>query len=116
MQTHMWIKPRSPTVFVFLFLYLVQTVKQERIIFIIDEAQFVDTTSWAFLEKLIQTVPIFIIMSLSPFLELPCESARAIIKNRNTTYITIGAVQHSDIRNKICLDLNVKGIPKELDL
>ncbi|KAK1329495.1 hypothetical protein QTO34_011685 [Cnephaeus nilssonii] len=95
---------------------LERTVKQERVIFIIDEAQFVDTTSWAFLEKLIQTVPIFIIMSLSPFLDMPCEAANAIIKNRNTTYVTIGAVQPSDIRNKVCLDLNVKGIPKELDL
>lgn len=116
MQTHTWIKPQSPTAFVFLFLYLVQTVKQERVIFIIDEAQFVDKTSWAFLEKLIQNVPIFIIMSLSPFLDVPCEAASAIIKNRNTTYITIGAVQPTDIRNKVCLDLNVKGIPKELDL
>ncbi|XP_070252394.1 adenylate cyclase type 10 [Myotis yumanensis] len=95
---------------------LEKTVKQERVIFIIDEAQFVDKTSWAFLEKLIQNVPIFIIMSLSPFLDVPCEAASAIIKNRNTTYITIGAVQPSDIRNKVCLDLNVKGIPKELDL
>ncbi|XP_045694582.1 adenylate cyclase type 10 [Phyllostomus hastatus] len=95
---------------------LEKTVKQERIIFIIDEGQFVDPASWAFLEKLIQTVPIFIIMSLSPFSETPCPSASTIIKNRNTTYITLGAVQPSDIRNKVCLDLNVKGIPKDLDL
>lgn len=99
-----------------MFLYLVQTVKQERVIFIIDESQFIDSASWAFLEKLIQTIPIFIIMSLSPFTEPPCAAASAIIKNRNTTYVTLGAVQPSDIRNKVCLDLNVKGIPKELDL
>ncbi|XP_037023402.2 adenylate cyclase type 10 [Artibeus jamaicensis] len=95
---------------------LERTVKQERIIFIIDEGQFVDPTSWAFLEKLIQTLPIFIIMSLSPFPDTPCPSASTIKKNRNTTYVTLGAVQPSDIRNKVCLDLNVKGIPKDLDL
>ncbi|XP_016057847.1 PREDICTED: adenylate cyclase type 10 [Miniopterus natalensis] len=95
---------------------LEKTVKQERVIFIIDESQFIDSASWAFLEKLIQTIPIFIIMSLSPFTEPPCAAASAIIKNRNTTYVTLGAVQPSDIRNKVCLDLNVKGIPKELDL
>nr|KAF6412629.1 adenylate cyclase 10 [Molossus molossus] len=95
---------------------LEKTVKQERIIFIIDEGQFVDSASWAFLEKLIRTVPVFLIMSLSPFVETPCEAANSIIKNRNTTYVTLGAVQPSDIRNKVCLDLNVKGIPKELDL
>lgn len=91
-------------------------MKQERVIFIIDEGQFVDSASWAFLERLIRTVPVFIIMSLSPFIETPCEAASSIIKNRNTTYVTLGAVQPSDIRNKVCLDLNVKGIPKELDL
>ncbi|XP_041619695.1 adenylate cyclase type 10 isoform X4 [Vulpes lagopus] len=94
---------------------LEQTVKEEKIIFIIDEGQFVDPASWAFMEKLIRTVPIFIIMSLSPFIDIPCEAANAIMKNRNTTYITLGAVQPKDIRNKVCLDLNVRGITKELD-
>ncbi|XP_037681356.1 adenylate cyclase type 10 [Choloepus didactylus] len=94
---------------------LEQTVKEERIIFIIDEAQFVDSASWAFMEKLIRTVPIFIIMSLSPFFDMPCAAANAILKNRNTTYVTLGAVQPKDIRNKICLDLSVSSIPKELD-
>ncbi|XP_003414943.1 adenylate cyclase type 10 [Loxodonta africana] len=94
---------------------LEQTVKEERIIFIIDEAQFVDSASWAFMEKLIRTVPIFIIMSLSPFTDVPCIHASSIMKNRNTTYVTLGAVQPKDILNKICLDLNVSGIRKELD-
>lgn len=115
-QTPTGTQPPHPTAVFFLFPYLVQTVKQERIIFIIDEGQFVDPASWAFLEKLIETLPIFIIMSLSPFPDAPCQSASTIIKNRNTTYITLGAVQPSDIRNKVCLDLNVKGIPKDLDL
>ncbi|XP_077757661.1 adenylate cyclase type 10 isoform X2 [Canis aureus] len=96
-------------------IFHVQTVKEEKIIFIIDEGQFVDPASWAFMEKLIRTVPIFIIMSLSPFIDIPCEAANAIMKNRNTTYVTLGAVQPKDIRNKVCLDLNVRGITKELD-
>ncbi|KAM4860383.1 adenylate cyclase type 10 isoform 1-T4 [Thomomys bottae] len=94
---------------------LEKTVKEERIIFIIDEAQFVDKASWAFMEKLIQSVPIFIIMALSPFIDNPCASASAIMKNRNTTYVTLGAVQPTDIRNKVCIDLNVSSISKELD-
>ncbi|KAM5237489.1 adenylate cyclase type 10 [Ctenodactylus gundi] len=94
---------------------LEQKVKEERLIFIIDEAQFVDTVSWTFMERLIQTVPIFIIMSLSPFTGAPCAAASAIMRNRNTTYITLGAVQPRDIRNKVCFDLNVRSIPKELD-
>lgn len=90
-------------------------MKEERIIFIIDEGQFIDSASWTFMEKLIRSVPIFIIMSLSPFIDIPCAAARAIMKNRNTTYVILGAVQPKDILNKVCLDLNVRGIPKELD-
>lgn len=74
-----------------------------------------DLASWAFMEKLIRTVPICIVMSLCPFPRLPCAAAGAIIKNRNTTYVAIGALRPEDIRNKVCLDLNVEGIPKELD-
>uniref|UniRef100_A0A8C2P1K9 Adenylate cyclase type 10 n=1 Tax=Capra hircus TaxID=9925 RepID=A0A8C2P1K9_CAPHI len=94
---------------------LEQTVKEERIIFIIDEGQFIDSASWTFMEKLIRSVPIFIVMSLSPFANTPCAAASAIMKNRNTTYVTLGPVQPKDILNKVCLDLSVRGIPKELD-
>ncbi|KAI4579396.1 hypothetical protein MJT46_000764 [Ovis ammon polii x Ovis aries] len=90
-------------------------MKEERIIFIIDEGQFIDSASWTFMEKLIRSVPIFIIMSLSPFVNTPCAAASAIMKNRNTTYVTLGPVQPKDILNKVCLDLSVRGIPKELD-
>ncbi|XP_036058629.1 adenylate cyclase type 10 isoform X2 [Onychomys torridus] len=95
---------------------LEKTVREERIIFIIDEAQFVDGTSWAFIEKLIRSVPIFIIMSLSPFPDTPCAAASAIMKNRNTTYITLGVMQPQEIRDKVCVDLSVSSIPRELDL
>lgn len=115
-QTRAGTQSPGPAAASFPFLCLVQTAIQERVIFIIDEGQFVDPASWAFLEKLIKRLPIFIIMSLSPFLDMPCPSASTIIKNRNTTYIILGAVQPGDIRDKVCLDLNVKGIPKDLDL
>ncbi|XP_055480586.1 adenylate cyclase type 10 [Psammomys obesus] len=94
---------------------LEQTVREERIIFIIDEAQFVDGASWAFIEKLTRSMPIFIVMSLSPFTDPPCAAASAILKNRNTTYITLGAMQPQEIRDKVCVDLSVSSIPRELD-
>ncbi|XP_045402589.1 adenylate cyclase type 10 [Lemur catta] len=95
---------------------LEQTAKEEKIIFIIDGAQFVDSTSWAFIENLLRNVPVFIVMSLAPFLGITCAAAHAILKNRNTTFVTLGAMQPKDIHNKVCLDLNVSSIPKELDL
>lgn len=90
-------------------------MKEEKIIFIIDEAQFVDETSWAFIEKLIRCMPIFIIMSLTPFPDIPCAAASAIMKNRNTTYIAVGRMQPQEIRDKVCVDLSVSSIPTELD-
>lgn len=93
-----------------------QTVEEQRVIFIIDGAQFIDVTSWVFMEYLVDKVPLFIIMSLSPFTQLPCEAARAIIKKTATTYISLGPLQPKDIHKKVCLDLNVYGIPKELNL
>nr|XP_044991917.1 adenylate cyclase type 10 isoform X2 [Jaculus jaculus] len=94
---------------------LEKTMKEEMIIFIIDEAQFVDVTSWVFIEKLIQTLPIFIVMALTPFMELPCAAAIRMMRNRNTTYIKLGVVPSEEIRNKVCFDLSVNSIPTELD-
>ncbi|XP_066117194.1 adenylate cyclase type 10-like isoform X1 [Saccopteryx bilineata] len=100
-----------------LFMKILEKIaKQERMIFMIDEGQFMDSASWAFLEKLIQNVPVFIIMTLSPFIELPCLAASAIMRNRHTTYIALGAMQPGDICKKVCLDLGVTGISTELEL
>uniref|UniRef100_A0A4X2JZ02 Adenylate cyclase type 10 n=1 Tax=Vombatus ursinus TaxID=29139 RepID=A0A4X2JZ02_VOMUR len=95
---------------------LKETSKEEKLIFIIDEAQYIDITSWEFLEKLIQKLNVFLIMSLSPFANTPCQSAIAIMKNRNTTYIIIGEISSKDIQSKVCLDLNVASISKELEM
>ncbi|XP_051003725.1 adenylate cyclase type 10 [Acomys russatus] len=95
---------------------LEQTVREERIIFIIDEAQFVDGASWAFIERLTHSMPIFIVMSLTPFTNIPCAAASAIMRNRNTTYVMLGTMEPQEIRDKVCVDLSVSSIPRELDL
>ncbi|XP_029417608.1 adenylate cyclase type 10 [Nannospalax galili] len=96
---------------------LEQKVREERIIFIIDEAQFVDVASWSFIESLIQSMPIFIVMSLSPFIDFPCAAANVIMKNQNTTTcITLGTMQPQEIRAKVCFDLSVSSISRELDI
>ncbi|KAI5946171.1 Adenylate cyclase type 10 [Manis javanica] len=94
---------------------LKQTVNEERIIFIIDEGQFVDLASWAFLEKLLQTAPVFLVMSLSPFTDALCPAASTVMRSRTTTHIILGAMQPADIGHKVCLDLGVRSIPKELN-
>ncbi|XP_028936584.1 adenylate cyclase type 10 isoform X4 [Ornithorhynchus anatinus] len=95
---------------------LEREAKQEKIIFIIDEAQFIDETSWNFMERVLQRIPIFFILSLSPFFDVPCDAAQAIMKSRDTTYMVLGEMTPADIRAKVCLDLNVASIPKELEM
>uniref|UniRef100_A0A6I8PF78 Adenylate cyclase type 10 n=1 Tax=Ornithorhynchus anatinus TaxID=9258 RepID=A0A6I8PF78_ORNAN len=100
-----------------LFTHVLERVtKQEKIIFIIDEAQFIDETSWNFMERVLQRIPIFFILSLSPFFDVPCDAAQAIMKSRDTTYMVLGEMTPADIRAKVCLDLNVASIPKELEM
>ncbi|XP_068950616.1 adenylate cyclase type 10 [Petaurus breviceps papuanus] len=100
-----------------LFMNILRKInKVEKLIFIIDEAQYIDITSWEFLENLIKKLNVFLIMSLSPFVDTPCKSASAIMKNRNTTYVIIGEISPKDIRSKVCLDLNVASIPQELEM
>ncbi|XP_074078020.1 adenylate cyclase type 10 isoform X2 [Macrotis lagotis] len=100
-----------------LFMHILsETIKVEKLIFVIDEAQYIDTTSWEFLEKLIQELTVFIILALSPFIDPPCKSASSIMKNRNTTYAIIGEISLKDMRSKVCFDLSVNSIPKELEM
>ncbi|XP_044530803.1 adenylate cyclase type 10 [Gracilinanus agilis] len=95
---------------------LSETSKEEKLIFIIDESQHIDMASWRFMEELIRKVSVFFILALSPFLDTPCKSASAIMKNRNTTFVMIGEISSKDMLSKVCFDLHVVSIPKELEV
>uniref|UniRef100_F6YGE4 Adenylate cyclase type 10 n=1 Tax=Monodelphis domestica TaxID=13616 RepID=F6YGE4_MONDO len=95
---------------------LSETSREEKLIFIIDESQHIDIASWKFMEELIRKVSVFFILALSPFLETPCKAASAIMKNRNTTFVMIGEISSKDMLSKVCFDLHVVSIPKELEV
>uniref|UniRef100_A0A7M4EB99 Adenylate cyclase 10 n=1 Tax=Crocodylus porosus TaxID=8502 RepID=A0A7M4EB99_CROPO len=95
---------------------ILQTVNL--LIFVIDEAQFIDSASWEYLENLLSKVPIFMIMALSPFhyrARQPCPSAVNIIKSPQTTYVQLRELKPSVILQKACQDLGVVSIPRELE-
>uniref|UniRef100_A0A452IIZ4 Guanylate cyclase domain-containing protein n=1 Tax=Gopherus agassizii TaxID=38772 RepID=A0A452IIZ4_9SAUR len=100
-------------------LFLVKILqKKDILIFVIDEAHFIDLASWEFLDNLLSRIPVFMVMSLSPpsrQARLPCVSAANIINSAKTTYVQLRELKPSVILQKACQDLGVVSIPRELE-
>uniref|UniRef100_A0A8C3RNN5 Guanylate cyclase domain-containing protein n=1 Tax=Chelydra serpentina TaxID=8475 RepID=A0A8C3RNN5_CHESE len=100
-----------------LFLRVLRKVKAT-LIFIIDEAQYIDAASWDFLAKLLSSVPIFIVLSLSPFASkelLPCASAEGIMKSPKTAGMVLRELEPSTLLEMACQALGVVSIPREME-
>uniref|UniRef100_A0A8C4VNK0 Orc1-like AAA ATPase domain-containing protein n=1 Tax=Gopherus evgoodei TaxID=1825980 RepID=A0A8C4VNK0_9SAUR len=83
-----------------LYLRVPRKVKEATLVFIIDEAQYMDAASWDFLAKLLLSVPIFIVLSLSPFASkelLPCASAQGIMKSPKTAGVVLQELEPSKL-------------------
>ncbi|XP_073176513.1 adenylate cyclase type 10-like [Lepidochelys kempii] len=102
-----------------LFLRVLRKAAGEAtLVFIIDEAQYIDATSWDFLAKLLLSVPIFIVLSLSPFASkelLPCASAEGIMKSPKTTGIVLRELEPSKLLEMARQALGVVSIPREME-
>ncbi|CAM5170689.1 unnamed protein product [Eretmochelys imbricata] len=102
-----------------LFLRVLRKAAEEAtLVFIIDEAQYIDATSWDFLAKLLLSVPIFIVLSLSPFASkelLPCASAEGIMKSPKTTGIVLQELEPSKLLEMARQALGVVSIPREME-
>ncbi|EMP34522.1 Adenylate cyclase type 10 [Chelonia mydas] len=99
-------------------IFLVKAVEKDILIFVIDEAHFIDPASWEFLDNLLSSIPVFMVMSLAPFscqARLPCVSAASIINNAKTIYVQLQELKPSVILQKACQDLGVVSIPRELE-
>ncbi|XP_032082714.1 adenylate cyclase type 10 [Thamnophis elegans] len=97
---------------------LINAAEKEVIIFAIDEAQYIDKASWDFLDNLLKSVPIFIVMALSPLNHkgrILCSSAAQILNSPNTTFIRLRELSPSVIIQKACQDLGVVSIARELE-
>ncbi|XP_065259432.1 LOW QUALITY PROTEIN: adenylate cyclase type 10-like [Emys orbicularis] len=109
---------RTEEMELFLVKILQKVVEKDILIFVIDEAHFIDPASWEFLDNLLSNIPVFTVMSLSPpsrQARLPCGSAANIIKSTKTTYVQLRELKPSVILQKACQDLGVVSIPRELE-
>ncbi|XP_053882123.1 adenylate cyclase type 10-like [Malaclemys terrapin pileata] len=98
---------------------LQKVVEKNILIFVIDEAHFIDPASWEFLDDLLSSIPVFMVMSLSPPGRQAwptCVSAANIINSRKTTYVQLRELKPSVILQKACEDLGVVSVSRELEM
>uniref|UniRef100_A0A8C0GS79 Guanylate cyclase domain-containing protein n=1 Tax=Chelonoidis abingdonii TaxID=106734 RepID=A0A8C0GS79_CHEAB len=101
-----------------LYLRVLRKVKEATLIFVIDEAQYMDAASWDFLAKLLSNVPVLIVLSLSPFASkelLPCASAQGIMKSPKTTAAVLQELEPSILLEMARQALGVVSIPREME-
>ncbi|XP_054836317.1 adenylate cyclase type 10-like [Eublepharis macularius] len=102
-----------------IFVKILQhAAEKETTIFVIDGAQFIDSTSWEYLEKLLRSLPIFIVLSFSPFehkRHLLCSAPGRILASTANTYIRLKELCPTVIVQKACQDLGVVSIARELE-
>nr|XP_056700692.1 adenylate cyclase type 10-like [Euleptes europaea] len=112
------VQKRNAALETILVKILWQASEKETIIFVIDEAHFIDSTSWDFLEKLLINVPIIMALSMSPFeqrRQLLSNTAARILARMTNTYIRLKELTPAVIVQKACQDLGVVSIARELE-
>lgn len=86
-------------------------------IFFIDNAHFLDTRSWSIMWPLLQSVTVFMVMSLVPGhdrTESIFKAAADCKTSETITCVRLEGLKASAVVQKACQDLEVSSIPREL--
>ncbi|XP_062437657.1 adenylate cyclase type 10-like [Rhea pennata] len=97
---------------------LQKTVEEDVVLFIIDNAQYIDPTSWAAMSHVLRDVPIFLVVGFAPGRcgrERLCKAAADIVKLQQTTYVQLEELQPAAVVQKACHDLGVVSVPRDLE-
>ncbi|XP_020855139.1 adenylate cyclase type 10-like isoform X4 [Phascolarctos cinereus] len=94
---------------------LQEAVKEESLIFLIDEAQYIDIASWEFLVTLLSSVPVVMVMALSSTSAL-CNLAQNFVQSPQAAYVSVPILVPSLLLEMVCQDLGVVSIPRELQI
>lgn len=97
------------------FCYYFQAVREAPLIFLIDEAQHMDAASWEFLGTLLSSVPIIMVMTLTPTFSL-CGGARHFLQSPQATLMPISKLAANSLLRMACWELGVVSIPQELQM
>ncbi|XP_062447265.1 adenylate cyclase type 10-like [Rhea pennata] len=97
---------------------LQKTVEEDVALFFIDNAQYIDPTSWAAMSHVLRDVPIFLVVGFAPGRcgrERLCKAAADIVKLQQTTYVQLEELQPAAVVQKACHDLGVVSVPRDLE-
>ncbi|XP_074464875.1 adenylate cyclase type 10-like [Larus michahellis] len=86
-------------------------------IFVIDNAHFIDPDSWFIMSPVLQKVSLFMVMSLAPGYEITESFRKAAADNATSqkiTYLHLDKLKASVVMQKVCKDLGVVSIPRDL--
>ncbi|XP_075411252.1 adenylate cyclase type 10-like [Tenrec ecaudatus] len=98
------------------FVHVLQkAVRETPLIFLIDEAQFMDAASWEFLGTLLASVPIIMVMTLTPAGPL-CGWAQHFLQCPQATLVPISMLAATSLFRMACWELGVVSIPQELQI
>lgn len=83
------------------------------LLFLIDEAMYIDAASWAFLGALLSRVPILMVMTLTTTYTL-CVGAQNFLQSPQAALVPISKLAATSLLRLACWELGVVSIPQEL--
>ncbi|XP_059967430.1 adenylate cyclase type 10-like [Mesoplodon densirostris] len=95
------------------FQVLQKAMRETPLIFLIDEAQYMDAASWEFLGTLLSSVPIIMVMTLTPTFTL-CGWAQHFLQSPRAIFVPISKLAATSLLRMACWELGVVSIPQEL--
>ncbi|XP_058519269.1 adenylate cyclase type 10-like isoform X3 [Ochotona princeps] len=90
-----------------------KAVRKIPLIFLIDEAMYIDAASWAFLGELLSRVPILMVMTLTTAYTL-CVGAQNFLQSPQAVLVPISKLAATSLLRLACWELGVVSIPQEL--
>ncbi|XP_067609118.1 adenylate cyclase type 10-like isoform X1 [Pseudorca crassidens] len=97
------------------FQVLQKAMRETPLIFLIDEAQYMDADSWEFLGTLLSSVPIIMVMTLTPTFTL-CGWAQHFLQSPQAIFVPISKLAATSLLRMACWELGVVSIPQELQI
>ncbi|XP_068786038.1 adenylate cyclase type 10-like, partial [Struthio camelus] len=97
---------------------LQKLVEDELVLFVIDNAYYIDSASWAVMSRALRDVPLFVVMGFAPARsrrQRLCEAAADIMKLQQTTHVHLGELKASAVVQKACRELGVVSVPRDLE-
>ncbi|XP_033119981.1 adenylate cyclase type 10-like [Anneissia japonica] len=93
-----------------------QFTTEHSILFVIDDAHYIDKDSWDFLADLTQTPQVMCVLSMRPFTKeyQPSASAKGVLSGKRVVKIRLRGLKSDQMASLACQLLDVKRVPIEL--